>query len=727
MPKHIKPHENIRLIVSQLVMDITRNVLKELLEYSYGLEKFRIETFLDVLSNTKSWKSIIPQEVAAFGGFVDMDFYEKIIFEIKGTEGEMKEGLDKVQHEYLKSYPRAKYIILTTSTLWWIYKIEKPYLQAKVFGFESPTEHPKLSKVYIGEKESEVNKHLNRILREIITEQGYKIPARPEVLAVVFKKVTSFEDNILNILHNHKNDDLVMPLSESFTNVIDVLYNKPSETVAYKLLVKHTILQMIVLACLSKALNKFEGIDPVKVCRGLSIDIDVSLPYLNWWYIVHSNSTNSSEIDLIEKLSSEITKNVELIDWQSSGPEDIFRELYELFIEQDTRRAIGEYYTPIWLVEFAIERLKSNNVSMKDKLIFDPFCGSGTFLSIAFHRKVKEGEDPGKAIEEIVGFDINPLAISLARAELILAYSKYKPTIPRTLIFHTDTLATMFQVENALTTHGQVMTSEDVYPTKLVELNYIQKALNQMITSAKFELFLSRDVDGSANLIDILQIERALGGIFRDVVSLKKSEYLDRLEYLFTYYLDQDKFGTHQIGMIFRTLLTEYRVDFVGYLNKLLTKYGDGVWAATIASILAPIAISFTRTDIILTNPPWLQLSKLKPKYAETIRKEADNLVKKIMGKGTSEVVYGSDLASMALYGAMKHTSDALVFVMPRESTFHYKTSQRSGLILTYAVLKSFAEKTENLELIDMDFDAFQHGNYPTLVLVKFANRGLEQ
>ena len=518
-----------------------------------------------------------------------------------------------------------------------------------------------------------------------------------------------------------------MPLSESFTNIIDVLYNEPSEAVAYKLLVKHTILQMIVLACLSKALNKFEGIEPVKVCRGLSLDLDVSLPYLNWWYLVHSNSTNSYEIGLIEKLSAEITKNVELIDWQSSGPEDVFRELYELFIEQDTRRAIGEYYTPLWLVEYAIERLKSNSILMKDNLIFDPFCGSGTFLSMAFHKKVREGEDPAKAIEEIVGFDINPLAISLARAELILAYSKYESTIPRTLIFHTDTLATMFQGDSALALHGQILTAEDVYPTKLVELNYIQNTLNGMISSAKFDQPSSRYANGSANLIDILKIERALGEIFRDVVSLKKSEYQDRLKVLLTYNLDQDRFGNQQIGAIFKRLLTERRIDFIGYLNKLLTKYGDGVWAATIASILAPVAISFAKSDIILTNPPWLQLSKLKSKYAEIIRKEAANLVKEVMGKGASEVVYGSDLASMALYGAMKHTSVALAFVMPRESTFHYKTSQRSGLILTYAVLKRFAEKTENLEMIDIDFDAFQHGNYPALVVVKFTQGWLEQ
>ncbi len=719
LPKHIKPHENIRLIVSQQIMDITKGILEELLGYSKDLEKFRIQTFLDVLSNTKSWRAIMPQEIGAVGGFVDMDYYERIIFELKGTEGELKDGLEKVKNDYIKSYPKAKYVILTTSTVWWIYRVGNDPAQRQIV--EEPKKTLQLTEIYKGRIEREVNRHLKQILTEIIKEQGYKIPARPEVLAVVFRKITSYEDSVLSILQNHKEDSLVKPLIESFANIISILYSESDETAVYKLLVKHTILQMIVLASLSKALNKFEGERSIKICRGLTLDIDVSLPYLNWWYLVHSNSSNKDETDLLVKLADELTRYVELIDWEISGPEDVFRELYELFIDQDTRRAIGEYYTPPWLVQYAINRLEENSVSLKDKLILDPFCGSGTFLTMAYHRKIKEGEEPEKAIEEVVGFDINPLAVSLARAELILAYNKYETGIPRTLIFHTDTLATMFQGENVLSPHGQIKTPEDVYPGKLVELNYIQSTLNGVMATAGFGQAIERNVDVSVNLVEILKIERALGEIFREVVSLDKSEYYASLGNLLTRYLEEGRLGNHQIGGIFKMLMTERKDEFIGHLNSLLTKYGDGVWAATITSILAPIAISFVKNDIVLTNPPWLQLSKLKTNYSDIIRKEAMDLVKNFVKKGSSNVVYGSDLATMALYGAMKHKPEALAFVMPRESAFHYKTSQRSGLVLTYSVLKKSEDKIQSVDMIDIDYDVFQHGNYPTLVLIKFA------
>ncbi len=721
LEKHIKPHENIRIVISQLVMELTREVLDEILMYANGLDKFKIESFLKVLSNAKSWKSIIPQEIAASGGFVDMDFYGKIIFEIKGTERELKDGLKKVQSEYINSYPEAKYIILTTSSLWWIYKIKKPS-QYTIFKSESPSSKVQLDKVFIGSGERKAREHLKQILREIITEQGYKIPARPEVLAVVFKEITSYEDEILKILENHKNDQLILPFIESFKSNIEVLYNEPSEIISNKLLVKHTILQMIVLSCLSRALNKFEGIEPLKICRGLGLDLDVSLPYLNWWYIVHSNSASEFESKIIEKLSSEITKHVELIDWHTSGPEDVFRELYELFIEQNTRRAIGEYYTPLWLVEYAIERLKLNGVSMRDKLVFDPFCGSGTFLSVAFHKKVNEGEPPEKSIEELVGFDINPLAISIARAELIVSYSKYKSEIPRTLIFHTDTLATMFRGQNILEISNRFTPSDSKYQSKLVELEAIQTSLRESLSKMKYEINPTQESNGSSNLIDILNIEKALGEIFRDVVSLKKDLYQPRLRELFSKYLAENRFGEHGIGLIFNKLLSERKEDFLLWVGTLLDKYGDGVWAATIASIMAPLAIYFAKSDIILTNPPWLQLSKFKPKYAENIRTEAMNILRKTVKKGAAEIVAGSDLASMALFGSINNASESLALIMPRESTFNYSTAQRSGLILTYSVFRNFESKIDNIELIDMNYDAFIHGNYPALVIVKLKN-----
>ena len=76
----------------------------------------------------------------------------------------------------------------------------------------------------------------------------------------------------------------------------------------------------------------------------------------------------------------------------------------------------------------------------------------------------------------------------------------------------------------------------------------------------------------------------------------------------------------------------------------------------------------------------------------------------------------------MALFGSINNASESLALIMPRESTFNYSTAQRSGLILTYSVFRNFESKIDNIELIDMNYDAFIHGNYPALVIVKLKN-----
>lgn len=74
------------------------------------------------------------------------------------------------------------------------------------------------------------------------------------------------------------------------------------------------------------------------------------------------------------------------------------------------RRALGEHYTPAWLVDLVLERIPYDPT--RDTLL-DPTCGAGAFLSGALARiRI----DP---VEEIVrrvrGIELNPLAVSLSR------------------------------------------------------------------------------------------------------------------------------------------------------------------------------------------------------------------------------------------------------------------------------------------------------------------------
>ncbi|MEM1832441.1 MAG: hypothetical protein QXJ97_13045, partial [Desulfurococcaceae archaeon] len=165
--------------------------------------------------------------------------------------------------------------------------------------------------------------------------------------------------------------------------------------------------------------------------------------------------------------------------------------------------------------------------------------------------------------------------------------------------------------------------------------------------------------------------------------------------------------------------------DFVRKLSALVKKYGNGVWATTIVSSIMPSMATVLKPNVIITNPPWVPMTRYKSTYIESIREKAKKIlndVLKIDAKRVASVVTGSDVACMSLYKALEIAQEGVGFVMPREQSFYARSPMRSGVLLTYAVIKKICgssfEKCD-VKLIDVDYDAFGHGNYPAVVVVK--------
>ena len=141
------------------------------------------------------------------------------------------------------------------------------------------------------------------------------------------------------------------------------------------------------------------------------------------------NTALKGECELCEEIKSKL----QLFDWSKKAKSDIFGELYEEFIERPKRYKEGEYYTPQWVINLTLDR-----IDVKDKVVLDPSCGNGKFLVSVFYRKVELGEDPDKALDEIIGIDINPVAVEIAKAELLLAYYYLTGKTPRKIPVYVD-------------------------------------------------------------------------------------------------------------------------------------------------------------------------------------------------------------------------------------------------------------------------------------------------
>src|SRR5271157_1982464 len=110
---------------------------------------------------------------------------------------------------------------------------------------------------------------------------------------------------------------------------------------------------------------------------------------------------------------------------------DLLKKLYQQLFPKSVRHDLGEYYTPDWLAEHVLNEL--GYAGDPDKRLLDPACGSGTFLVMAInrvrawfdeHREAcgyDEGDLCRKILANVIGFDLNPLAIMSARTNYLVA------------------------------------------------------------------------------------------------------------------------------------------------------------------------------------------------------------------------------------------------------------------------------------------------------------------
>ena len=135
--------------------------------------------------------------------------------------------------------------------------------------------------------------------------------------------------------------------------------------------------------------------------------------------------------------------------------------LYQRYFDKETRKALGEFYTPLEVVTYILDAVGYEGRSVLGKRLLDPACGSRTFLVEALRRYLKASEQVAEEkgwpeiLKElcnrycIVGFDIHPFATFMAQMQFMLvlipAYKRAMEEDPhfvlnRLPIFRTDSL-----------------------------------------------------------------------------------------------------------------------------------------------------------------------------------------------------------------------------------------------------------------------------------------------
>lgn len=163
--------------------------------------------------------------------------------------------------------------------------------------------------------------------------------------------------------------------------------------------------------------------------------------FFRWYLEVWDNELAEAIRSIIELLS---LYNPAPLYTEAEKAQDLFKKLYQYLIPRELRHGLGEYYTPDWLADHLLAQVdpqlfgegQVEEETLLEKLqttrILDPACGSGTFLVRVLHHLLTRARrfvlEPGRLLENltqnVIGFDINPLAVLTARVNYLFAISE---------------------------------------------------------------------------------------------------------------------------------------------------------------------------------------------------------------------------------------------------------------------------------------------------------------
>ncbi|MEK7353407.1 MAG: N-6 DNA methylase, partial [Chloroflexota bacterium] len=131
------------------------------------------------------------------------------------------------------------------------------------------------------------------------------------------------------------------------------------------------------------------------------------------WYIKSDSNLHEALEDILYLLNAFDLSKVD---------RDILGDLYQQYLKPETRKELGEFYTPREVIDYILRHIGWTGAGT----IIDPACGSGGFLVRAASTLLKDMEQRGlgerarfAALDRVVGLDINPFATHIAEMNLL--------------------------------------------------------------------------------------------------------------------------------------------------------------------------------------------------------------------------------------------------------------------------------------------------------------------
>jgi len=311
-----------------------------------------------------------------------------------------------------------------------------------------------------------------------------------------------------------------------------------------------------------------------------------------------------------------------LADYEPATPQlepeyarDLLKRLYQNLVPRDIRHKLGEYYTPDWLADLLLDEAgltleNLEKMGAEDTFkplqirVLDPACGSGTFLvryiaRLRAYAREHFLEDVliDYLLSNVVGYDLNPLAVLAARTNYLFMIADLPKKGPIEIPIY---LADSLMVEKRTTLTGNVYVLKTVVgefqvPVRIVDNGLLPRILSE-VTSALKNRYTPED-------------------------------FKNRIKYVFK------DISNSELDVLTR---------FYATLLKLEEEGKNDVWVSIIRNAFAPMLKG--KFDYVVGNPPWVRWEELPESYREVSKALWETYG--ILGKGAG---FKRDLAMLFL------------------------------------------------------------------------------
>jgi len=300
--------------------------------------------------------------------------------------------------------------------------------------------------------------------------------------------------------------------------------------------------------------------------------------YFGWYLDVWDEQIGEAVSKLAKTLSEYEPATLE---HEMEEAKDLLKRLYQYLVPKKIRHDLGEYYTPDWLAELVISEVGYDG--NLNKRFLDPACGSGTFLVLAIKRArqyasdhfIDETETLEGILKNIVGFDLNPLAVLAARTNYLIALGKlikYKRKEIEIPVYFTDSIL----VERKQTLYGGYAYSLKTEAGEFqIPIGVVKKGLLPKV------LAVVEDCVKSGFSEDEFE-ERVKKEVLRMGAKLNKNEI-------------------YVLGGLFRKLA------------ELEEEGKNRIWTRILKNSFAPLLLD--KFDFVVGNPPWVNWESLPENY----------------------------------------------------------------------------------------------------------------